>query len=398
MNMAYVALCFLVATSVIQQVPSSPAQSRTQNVGQSAATGTDRARLFEPPILLKKIEPTFSREAVLIEFQGTVLLSVLVGEDGTVQRARIARSPGLGLDEKAVEAVRSWRFQPARMNGGAVAASVTVAVDFRFRSNEPFWHSIGQHFGPSEGASRPVVVRAAYPPYGPSEDANLTVSFDVDQNGVLQNIHVVSSSAPAFDSEMTKFLRVWRFRPGVKEGVPVTIGCTLNLVWSSGRIRSYRSNLLLDDAALAGDTDAVVTLLMDGANPKLLGNRGYSPLHEAALKGNAGLVKILLEYGADVNGRSKDGRLPLHDAAVAGNAETVMALIASGADVTAQTKDEAQTALHIAAAWGRIDVIKVLLTAKAPTSIRDVAGRTPLEEAAINEQHDAVAVLQQSAH
>jgi ankyrin repeat protein len=136
---------------------------------------------------------------------------------------------------------------------------------------------------------------------------------------------------------------------------------------------------------------------MNGANPNIVGD-GSSPLHEAALKGDSGMVKVLLEYGADVNALSKDGRLPLHDAALGGNAEAVNALMSSGADVTAQTRREKQTALHIAAAWGRIEVIKLLISAKAPTSIKDAAGRTPLEEAVTNAQAEAVAVLQQVVH
>jgi hypothetical protein len=191
-------------------------------------------------------------------------------------------------------------------------------------------------------------------------------------------------------------LSVWRFRPAVNEGIAVTVGCLFHLVWSRGRTRSGRGSPALDDAALAGDTDSVVTFLMDGASPNILALSGYSPLHEAALKGDAGIVKILLEYGAAVNERSKDGRLPLHDAALSGNAETVKALISGGADVAAQTTNDKQTALHIAAGWGRVEVIKLLLSAGAPVSSRDALRRTPLDEAVRNAQAEAVVVLQHS--
>ena len=51
--------------------------------------------------------------------------------DGRVHNARIARSLGLGLDEKALEAVRQWKFEPARKDGQPVAVLVNVEVNFR---------------------------------------------------------------------------------------------------------------------------------------------------------------------------------------------------------------------------------------------------------------------------
>jgi TonB family protein len=134
-------------------------------------------------------------EPILTELQGIVLLSVLIGDDGLVQRVEIEQSLRLGLDEKAVEAVRLWRFQPGRRYGKAVVAPATVPVDFRSRSSEPFWHSIGQHFEVSEGVSRPIVEWVVYPPYGSAENANLTVTFEIDQDGIPQNIRVAASSA-----------------------------------------------------------------------------------------------------------------------------------------------------------------------------------------------------------
>jgi TonB family protein len=200
--MRYATFWFLVGTLVVQQLASA-AQS---------------ARRFDPPRVLTKIEPSFSQEAILTELQGTVLLSVLVGQDGTVQSTRVMRSLGLGLDEKAIEAVRLWRFQPGRMNGNSVAAPVTVAVDFRSRSAERFWHSIGQHFALSEGVFRPVVEWVVYPIDGPAENANLRVAFEVDQVGIPQNIRVLSSSAPDFDSEITEACASGDFGPEAKLG------------------------------------------------------------------------------------------------------------------------------------------------------------------------------------
>jgi TonB family protein len=76
-------------------------------------------------------EPEYSEEARKAKFQGTVLLSIVVDETGKATRITVARSLGLGLDEKAIEAVKKWRFEPGKLNGKAVAVQATVEVSFR---------------------------------------------------------------------------------------------------------------------------------------------------------------------------------------------------------------------------------------------------------------------------
>ncbi len=83
------------------------------------------------PQLIYDPEPEYSEEARKEKYQGVVLLQVIVGEDGRPRDIRIARSLGLGLDEKALEAVRRWRFEPGRLQGRAVAVVVNVQVNFR---------------------------------------------------------------------------------------------------------------------------------------------------------------------------------------------------------------------------------------------------------------------------
>ena len=76
-------------------------------------------------------EPEYSEEARLAKFQGDVLLWVVVGPDGKTRDVRVQRSVGMGLDEKAVAAVRTWRFQPAMKDGRPVAVQVSIQVTFR---------------------------------------------------------------------------------------------------------------------------------------------------------------------------------------------------------------------------------------------------------------------------
>ena len=83
------------------------------------------------PRVIYAPEPEFSEEARKTKFQGTVVLWLIVGTDGRTRDIRIYRSLGMGLDEKAIEALRRWRFEPGRKDGVPVAVQVTVEVNFR---------------------------------------------------------------------------------------------------------------------------------------------------------------------------------------------------------------------------------------------------------------------------
>jgi TonB family protein len=76
-------------------------------------------------------DPEYSEEARKAKFQGTVILWMVVGLDGRPRDVRVARSVGMGLDERALEAIRTWRFEPARKNGQPVAVQINVEVNFR---------------------------------------------------------------------------------------------------------------------------------------------------------------------------------------------------------------------------------------------------------------------------
>ena len=83
-----------------------------------------------PAALVYKIEPEFSEEARKAKFQGTVVLSIEIDASGHAKNIHVVSSPGLGLDQKAVDAVVQWRFRPAQSNGRAVASNANIEVNF----------------------------------------------------------------------------------------------------------------------------------------------------------------------------------------------------------------------------------------------------------------------------
>jgi periplasmic protein TonB len=76
-------------------------------------------------------DPEYSEEARKAKFQGTCVLWLIVGPDGHPRDIRVSRTLGLGLDEKAIEAVKNWKFDPAMKDGKPVAVQINVEVDFR---------------------------------------------------------------------------------------------------------------------------------------------------------------------------------------------------------------------------------------------------------------------------
>ena len=83
------------------------------------------------PKLIFKVEPEYSEEARKAKWQGEVVLQIVVDEHGNPKDMRVTHSLGLGLDQKAMEAVTKWRFTPGMKDGKPVPVIATIAVNFR---------------------------------------------------------------------------------------------------------------------------------------------------------------------------------------------------------------------------------------------------------------------------
>jgi protein TonB len=88
---------------------------------------------IEPPRLLREVKAQYTDEARRKSITGDVLLEIVIKSDGTVGDVKVLRGLGAGLDERAVSAVRNWRFAPARRLGTPVDVIVEVEVEFSLR-------------------------------------------------------------------------------------------------------------------------------------------------------------------------------------------------------------------------------------------------------------------------
>ncbi len=109
-------------------------RARITQLTEASAAGTPAYRVgsgVSAPRLLYKVEPAYTEEARAARFQGTVLLYVEIGADGLAHNISVKRTLGMGLDEKAIEAVLNWKFQPGMKDGQPVTVAATIEVNFR---------------------------------------------------------------------------------------------------------------------------------------------------------------------------------------------------------------------------------------------------------------------------
>ncbi len=102
--------------------------------GGQAANGAASGPLrmgpgIEPPRKIKDVKAVYPEGSLIGRLRGTVVIEATIGTDGKVHEAKVLRSIA-GLDQAALDAVRQWEFEPARLNGAPVAVIMTVTVSF----------------------------------------------------------------------------------------------------------------------------------------------------------------------------------------------------------------------------------------------------------------------------
>ena len=83
------------------------------------------------PAVIFKVDPEYSEEARKAKYSGTVMLAVIVDIEGHARDIHVVKSLGMGLDEKAIEAVEKWKFKPGMKGGSPVNVRATIEVNFR---------------------------------------------------------------------------------------------------------------------------------------------------------------------------------------------------------------------------------------------------------------------------
>jgi len=114
-----------------EKLRANPGGPQPILVGASLGSNRPPDLVSAPPVLISKVEPQYTEEARRAKLQGTVVLYVEVGPDGVAHNIKVQRPLGMGLDEKAIEAVQQWRFRPGMKDGKPVTVAATLEVNFR---------------------------------------------------------------------------------------------------------------------------------------------------------------------------------------------------------------------------------------------------------------------------
>ena len=110
-----------------------PGNGRGVGPGEEAGMGGGVFRIGKgvtPPRVIYQTDPEFSEEARKAKYQGTCVLGLIVDANGRPTAIRVINALGMGLDEKAIESVKNWKFEPGKKDGHDVSVEIAVEVDF----------------------------------------------------------------------------------------------------------------------------------------------------------------------------------------------------------------------------------------------------------------------------
>jgi periplasmic protein TonB len=85
------------------------------------------------PAILREVKPDYTDEGRRRQIEGDVVMEIIVRSDGSVGNVKLLQGLGAGLDQRAIDAVRQWRFSPAKRYGVPVDVIVEVAMEFKLR-------------------------------------------------------------------------------------------------------------------------------------------------------------------------------------------------------------------------------------------------------------------------
>jgi len=179
-----------------------------------AAQGRDPG--VEMPQVIQKSNPEYTDTAFAARIFGVVQLTLVVQPDGTASDLQVTHVLGYGLDEKALEAVRRWRFKPATKDGQPVPFRATVEVSFR----PPFWR-IEDLSSKTTSCPKPMVIKEQYPSAGLAQRLEFEFFFDVDAQGFPMNIRTSRSSDPAWERVVLDAFRLWQLSPCIQNQTPM---------------------------------------------------------------------------------------------------------------------------------------------------------------------------------
>jgi TonB family protein len=188
-----------------------------------------------PPVLIHKVEPQYSQQALAVKLEGTVVVRAEIWPDGLVHNPRIIKSLGMGLDEKALEALQQWTFKPGEKDGQPVKVAASIEINFRLgQASEPDRTAQQNLYRVGSGVIPPVPIHKVEPHYSPEAlaaklEGTVVVRAEIWPDGLVHNPQVTKSLGMGLDEKAIEALQQWRFKPGEKDGKPVKVAASIEI-------------------------------------------------------------------------------------------------------------------------------------------------------------------------
>ena len=236
------------------------------------------------PILISKVDPTYTEQALHDKISGDVAISLTVDKNGAPTKLKVLLSLNAELDQKAIEAVSRWRFKPGTKDRVPVSVKGTASISFQLEAGEP---KVSSTFQGTVDA--PILIQKTEPQY--SEEARnkhlsgtVLLSIVVGRDGVPKNIKIVRALGFGLDEKAIEAVSKWRFRPGTSGGVPVDVIAHVEISFS---LCATVGNCEAPGPSLKdpiSDRDARAQTLFDTAIHQLRGDQGDAPDPKAAFQ------------------------------------------------------------------------------------------------------------------
>lgn len=252
---------------------------------------------------------------------GEVLLSVVVQADGSIRDVQIVKSAGYGMDEKAIEAVRKWRFRAGAKEGKPVDVRIQVALSFSIAPEKNTWGAGPFLFDRSPGINPPVLKSGAMPKaVRQSGDEIVVLQFVVNSAGDVTDVHALQGENSTSLSVLIASVSSWKFAPASDGNTPLPATGKVLLVKGEDQFRyqvasAFRDTGKPDPKPMFASTNpsspptvivvpVKIRLEADEANEQLV--HRVEPTYPPDAKAAGIEGKVILEVTIGVEGKVSD--------------------------------------------------------------------------------------------
>ena len=174
-----------------------------------------------PPRVISRSEPEYSEEARRAGVNTTILLSLVVDENGAPRDIKVDRGAGFGLDEMAMRAIEGWRFEPGTKDGQPFASPTHIEVGFRIYDPARAGQNARLNFTLPPGVQRPELTKGKIP-LNPDQSGKsaMRLRFTVGADGKPSDFQTLETNNPEWTKRALHDMAGWRFRPAMEGGQP----------------------------------------------------------------------------------------------------------------------------------------------------------------------------------